>query len=245
MALCFLSKGPLQFISSKHIQKKRNEEEGAGKTESEVFVTIVLLVRNKSFGKSHSRQKGRGLHRVWTRSEGPGVRDQESGTKSQGPGVRDQESAAAHTNSLLSWMALLLNMANPEADCLGVLSLALAPERAPWKPPGPLVPTPICLAVEMSELSSIQLPRDPGPLNSTNLNSIKLMGLGFSAPLEVFQINNHMSPFLDPSLTEAKGGLLPGFPSAMLHTPKGLAERQSFKKGRVCGVHLPPPTSSP
>lgn len=92
----------------------------------------------------------------------------------------------------------------------------------------------------MSELSSIHLPRDPGPLNFTNLNSIKLMELDFSAPLEGFQISNHVSPFPDPSLTEAKGGLLPGFPSAMLHTPKGLAERQNLKKGRVCGVHLPP-----
>lgn len=42
VALCFMSQGPLQFISSKHIQKKRNEEEGASKTESGVFVTIIL-----------------------------------------------------------------------------------------------------------------------------------------------------------------------------------------------------------
>ena len=76
-------------------------------------------------------------------------------------------------------------------------------------------------------------------MNFTNLNSIKLMELDFSAPLEGFQISNHVSPFPDPNLTEAKGGLLPSFPSAMLHTPKGLAERQNLKKGRVSGVHLP------
>lgn len=68
-------------------------------------------MRNKALGKSHSRQKGRGLHRVWTRS--------------QGPRVGDQESEAAHTNSLSSRVA---DVENPEADCLGVLSLALAPE---------------------------------------------------------------------------------------------------------------------
>lgn len=51
-------------------------------------------------------------------------------------------------------------------------------------------------------------------MSSTNLNSIKLMELDFSALLEGFQINNHASPFPDPRLMEARGSLLPGFPSS-------------------------------
>lgn len=104
MALCFLSQGPLQFISSKHIQKKRNEEEGAGKTESEVFVTIISkrfswLETSHSASLTHAKRGG----------DYTGC----------GPGVRDQKLAAAHTNSLPFQVALMLNVTNTEADCVG------------------------------------------------------------------------------------------------------------------------------